>query len=286
MDHDSGYITQAMKDINHNKESQITKILSNITSMANMHSDSVLTDADPFTFAKLVSFVASGFMIFGGVVPYIPQYQMIKKSRNATGFSTLVCLSLLIANILRILFWFGHWFEYPLLVQSFIMVICMVVMLELCIRVKNENLYANSVGISPPKKFTDFESAYFWKWTNFNSYLQFILAFIAVGAFLTRIFINVSVFIEFLGFASVFTEAMLAAPQFYRNFKNKSTEGMSVVMVLMWTSGDIFKTTYFILRSSPTQFWLCGMLQVSLDLAVLSQVYMYGNKPVDDKLIR
>ena len=145
-------------DINHNKESQITNILSNITSMADMHSNSVLTDADPFTFAKLVSFVASGFMIFGGVVPYIPQYQMIKKSRNATGFSTLVCLSLLIANILRILFWFGHWFEYPLLVQSFIMVICMVVMLELCIRVKNENLYANSVGISPPKKFTGNDS--------------------------------------------------------------------------------------------------------------------------------
>ncbi len=73
---------------------------------------------------------------------------------------------------------------------------------------------------------------------------------------------------------------MLAAPQFYRNFVNKSTEGMSVVMVLMWTSGDIFKTTYFILRSSPTQFWLCGMLQVTLDLMVLSQVYMYGQKPV------
>jgi hypothetical protein len=47
-------------------------------------------------------------------------------------------------------------------------------------------------------------------------------------------------------------------------------------MVLMWTSGDIFKTTYFILRDSPTQFWLCGMLQVSLDVSVLSQVYMYA----------
>lgn len=122
--------------------------------MADVHNDKVLPEADPLTFAKLVSFVASGFMIFGGVVPYIPQYQMINRSRNATGFSTLVCLSLLVANILRILFWFGHWFEYPLLVQSFIMVICMVVMLELCIRVKNENSYANSVGVSPPKKFT------------------------------------------------------------------------------------------------------------------------------------
>jgi hypothetical protein len=90
-------------------------------------------------FTLLVSYVASGFMIFGGVVPYMPQYRIINRSRNAQGFSTLVCLALLVANILRILFWFGHPFELPLLTQSVIMIACMLVMLELCIRVKNEN---------------------------------------------------------------------------------------------------------------------------------------------------
>lgn len=62
---------------------------------------------------KLVTWVAAGAMIFGGVVPYIPQYLEIKKSNSAEGFSTFVCLTLLIANILRIFFWyvqmfFGH----------------------------------------------------------------------------------------------------------------------------------------------------------------------------------
>ena len=52
-----------------------------------------------------VSFAASAAMIFGGVVPYIPQYYDIYKTRNIDGFSTHVCLALLIANILRILFW-------------------------------------------------------------------------------------------------------------------------------------------------------------------------------------
>ena len=47
-------------------------------------------------------------------------------------------------------------------------------------------------------------------------------------------------------------------------------------MVLMWTSGDLFKTIYFIIRDSPSQFWLCGILQVSLDIAVLYQVYFYS----------
>ena len=54
---------------------------------------------------NLVTFVASFFIIFGGVIPYIPQYREIKTSANTEGFSTFVCLTLLIANTLRILFW-------------------------------------------------------------------------------------------------------------------------------------------------------------------------------------
>jgi hypothetical protein len=104
----------------------------------------------------IVSFVSSGFMIFGGIFPYIPQYRIIKRSRNASGFSTLVCLALLIANILRILFWFGHPFELPLLTQSIIMIICMLIMLELCVRVQNENLHASSVLAPPVRQFTGF----------------------------------------------------------------------------------------------------------------------------------
>jgi hypothetical protein len=53
----------------------------------------------------LLNWISSFAMIIGGVVPYIPQYLKIKKTENADGFSLYVCLTLLIANILRILFW-------------------------------------------------------------------------------------------------------------------------------------------------------------------------------------
>lgn len=56
-------------------------------------------------FLELVTWISVGSMIFGGMVPYIPQYRSIRKTRDAEGFSTFVCLVLLIANILRILFW-------------------------------------------------------------------------------------------------------------------------------------------------------------------------------------
>lgn len=55
---------------------------------------------------NVVSFIASGAMIFGGVVPYIPQYREIRRKEDSEGFSLYVCLALLIANTLRILFWF------------------------------------------------------------------------------------------------------------------------------------------------------------------------------------
>lgn len=66
----------------------------------------MLEGYEELTFGKLAGFVASGAMIFGGVVPYIPQYRDIKRKEDSEGFSLYVCLALLIANTLRILFWF------------------------------------------------------------------------------------------------------------------------------------------------------------------------------------
>ncbi len=54
---------------------------------------------------SIVTFGCEMAMIFGGVVPYIPQYLAIKKSKTTKGFSLYVCLALIVANILRILFW-------------------------------------------------------------------------------------------------------------------------------------------------------------------------------------
>ncbi len=46
-------------------------------------------------------------------------------------------------------------------------------------------------------------------------------------------------------------------------------------MVLMWTCGDVFKTTYFYVKETPPQFIICGTLQVMIDLSILMQVWCY-----------
>jgi uncharacterized protein with PQ loop repeat len=214
-------------------------------------------------------------MIFGGVVPYIPQYLEIARTKNAEGFSLFVCLTLLIANTLRILFWFGHPFESPLLIQSFVMNITMFSIVHLCVRVRKK-----SDSLVRPRTLMDFKVADFWQWTDFSSYIQFMLSFTIVASLITAVLIDYPVYVETLGLFAVLSEAMLGLPQFYRNYQKQSTSGMSVKMVLMWSCGDIFKTTYFVLRKAPTQFWLCGTLQVMLDFAILLQVFYYGSSPV------
>ncbi|KAM3595717.1 uncharacterized protein V6R79_001527 [Siganus canaliculatus] len=225
-------------------------------------------------FNSLVSWVAAGAMVFGGVVPYIPQYRDIRRTQNAEGFSTYVCLVLLVANILRILFRFGRYFETLLLLQSIIMIITMLIMLNLCTDVR----MATELN-TKRRSFIDFDWNHFWCWSHFADYLQCVLAFTLLAAYITYLLLDSVLFVESLGFLAVFTEAMLGTPQLHCNYQNKSTEGMSIKMVLMWTSGDTFKTGYFLLTQAPVQFWICGLLQVFVDVAILFQVYYYSRYP-------
>uniref|UniRef100_A0A671SQ89 Solute carrier family 66 member 2 n=1 Tax=Sinocyclocheilus anshuiensis TaxID=1608454 RepID=A0A671SQ89_9TELE len=243
--------------------------------------DEVIMDQIMYVAHQAVSWVASVAIIFGGVVPYIPQYRDIRRTQNAEGFSTYVCLVLLVANILRILFRLGRYFETPLLWQSIIMIITMLIMLNLCtsVRMATELNTKRRSFTGCPLECVYFDWNYFWSWSRFVDYLQCVLAFMVLAAYVTYLLLDSVLFVESLGFLAVFTEAMLGTPQLYCNYRNKSTEGMSIKMVLMWTSGDTFKTGYFLLTQAPMQFWICGLLQVCVDFAILFQVYYYSRYP-------
>lgn len=109
--------------------------------------------------------------------------------------------------------------------------------------------------------------------------MQCVLAFTGVAGYVTYLSMDSALFVETLGFLAVLTEAMLGVPQLYRNYRHQSTEGMSIKMVLMWASGDTFKTAYFLLNGAPLQFSVCGLLQVLVDLAILGQAYAFARHP-------
>ncbi|CAL8360591.1 unnamed protein product [Lota lota] len=219
----------------------------------------------------VVSVLASCVMVFGGALPYLPQYQDIQRSSDPSGFSTRVCLVLLLANILRIFFWMGKQFELPLLLQSVVMIATMFCMLRLCCHVHNANRVSTK-----QHRLADLDPRYFWQWSVFEDYLLFCLAFSVACCLLTLLLLDSPLFIEALGSLALLLEALLGLPQLLQNLQNRSTRGMSVKMVVMWTLGDIFKTSYFLLNQSPVQFWVCGSVQICVDAIILLQVFIYS----------
>ncbi|KAJ8271938.1 hypothetical protein COCON_G00107970 [Conger conger] len=129
---------------------------------------------------SLLSWGASCVMVFGGVVPYVPQYQEILRTSNTEGFSTRVCLVLLLANILRIFFWIGRQFELTLLIQSVVMILTMLAMLHLCCSIQSTNRVSTR-----QHHITDLDVRYFWRWSRFEDYLIFCFAFTVMSAFVT-----------------------------------------------------------------------------------------------------
>ncbi|XP_019656423.1 solute carrier family 66 member 2 isoform X3 [Ailuropoda melanoleuca] len=215
---------------------------------------------------QLVSWGAAGAMVFGGVVPYIPQYRDIRRTQNAEGFSTYVCLVLLVANILRILFWFGRHFESPLLWQSVVMILTMFLMLKLCtdVRVAAADNKDEEVKFPPRRSYLDFDPHYFWHWSSFGDYVQCVLAFTGVAGYVTYLSIDSALFVETLGFLAVLTEAMLGVPQLYRNYRHQSTEGMRSIG---HPSCDMAYSAF------PTQFSLDGSIQVKHDRRRLACIF-------------
>uniref|UniRef100_A0A1I7Y5Q4 PQ-loop repeat-containing protein 1 n=1 Tax=Steinernema glaseri TaxID=37863 RepID=A0A1I7Y5Q4_9BILA len=49
-------------------------------------------------------------------------------------------------------------------------------------------------------------------------------------------------------------------------------------MVLMWLIGDLAKTAYFVIHNEPAQFWLCAILQITIDIIILLQVLVYSRR--------
>lgn len=73
---------------------------------------------------------------------------------------------------------------------------------------------------------TDFDLKYFWEWTDFLSYVECMAVFAALTGLVMYLFIDVPVVVETYGLVALITESLLASPQFIRNLKTKSTEGM------------------------------------------------------------
>lgn len=106
----------------------------------------MLTRSFEETITIMLEFAFSTGIIVGPILGYIPQYFEIRKTKQTEKFSTVVCFILLTSNVLRILWFFLLPFPITLLVQSIVMILAQICLLELIVRLKRQKLKIEGGG--------------------------------------------------------------------------------------------------------------------------------------------
>eukprot|EP00033_Pygsuia_biforma_P003384 GCRY01003707.1.p1 GENE.GCRY01003707.1~~GCRY01003707.1.p1 ORF type:complete len:224 (+),score=28.60 GCRY01003707.1:155-826(+) len=209
-------------------------------------------------------------MVFTPSLSYIPQYRTIEETKSIHGFSPLVCAVIILSGILRVEFWWGKRFGIDLLFQAIVLIGTMFILMKLIVSIKQKKGGILFKG----KRFRDFRIQDFWDWDDYDSYLEFILAFSIATGLPVLLFSENEFLIEFVGLLALGLEAALPVPQLIHIYRTRSTKGLSIALVLIWFGGDFFKTYFFHISEAPLQFVLCGGFQTLVDALILVFVYL------------
>ncbi|KAL0088452.1 hypothetical protein J3Q64DRAFT_1725665 [Phycomyces blakesleeanus] len=243
-----------------------------------------------------VSFLLSSAMVLGPVVGYVDQYAIIRKTQSSAGFNSATCAILLFANILRIFFWVGKRFDTTLLVQSIVMILAQLILLQVVVEYQHsspstlygdvrssfsssslldEDLQAEAEGYESRRPWYRLR---FWHWDHYLDYVNCLLAFTTIIALLYFFLRSYPAFIEVLGALSLGIESTLPMPQCISSFRRKSTSGFSKLVLASWFLGDGFKLFYFIYTNSPLQFIICGAIQLSIDTMIVVEFVIFSSR--------
>lgn len=131
---------------------------------------------------------------------------------------------------------------------------------------------------TPQPLASKFSPDSFWNWSTFETYASFIMMFTATCATITisllLVFKN-PILREIFSYTALGIEACLALPLLISNYRNKSTRGLRIELILTMLVGDAFKATIFIVRKTVFPFILCAFLQLTVDFLILGQIYVY-----------
>ncbi len=161
----------------------------------------------------------TGFEIFLLVSPiavYLPQYLMMRRTKTVGSFSPLVCYILIVASLLRVIFWFGNKFNIFVFFQAVVMLIVQNFVLKKFFEVES------LVELNPKLSDTTPNMVATTK-------MNYVLTKIAVGYmcyFVLFMLFKSPWFVELTGFLSATVEACLPLPQFWSNMRRKSVEGL------------------------------------------------------------
>lgn len=213
------------------------------------------------------------FSAFGPIFSYYPQYHIMKKNNSVGSFSSLVVFIMIFSSFFRIIFYFGHKYDFCLFAQSLLMILIQFFLINEYYKIldkKNKNVENKITTLSKKTK----------------KFLMFSLSFFSVYIFFFFYFES-NMFIEMTGSISAFIEAFVPIPQWYSNKKNKSVESVSFLMIFLWALGDSIKFIYYLMRNQPFQFIICSIVQIFFDFSILKQFVDYKKNTIEvEKIVQ
>ncbi|WPG98598.1 Solute carrier family 66 member 2 [Acrodontium crateriforme] len=221
------------------------------------------------------------FLITSPVTSYADQIWNTHKTRSSAGFSLDIPLIMLVASILKIFYWFGAQYDFPLLIQAAIMIGVQILLLHVSL-LHRPPFGAQHTLTQPFAGAREGESVArpfnFWQWRSATPYWEFLAYYAAILAVLQLLFGTSESYITLQGFVALSIEAILPIPQIMENHRSRSSKGFRLSVLANWLIGDAFKMTYFFLSDGevPWDFKLCGMFQAACDCYLGIQYWMYG----------
>lgn len=166
-----------------------------------------------------------------------------------------------------------------LLLQSIVMIVAQLLLLELMVRLRSENIELTQESYTIGSR----DLGDFWRWNELTKYIRWLVLFsVTIGAltFFNIILFRTAVFTEVIGTFALLIEATLAMPQLLQNYRNKTTRGLRFELVGAWALGDAVKTVLFVARRAPMQFIVCGIVQLVVDFGIFYQMRIYRENAV------
>ena len=232
------------------------------------------------SFNYFIKLSADILIIFIPSIGYFFQAMKFKQTKSTKGFAKFLCLLLLLANILRVFFWFGKRFSLALLFQSIIVIISQIYLIHVYFE------YQDELPVKTEKSIKEYiinwketlSPTKIWNWNDEIEYYKFIIFLSFIFSIVCYVVgIQNTKFFEALGTISVSCETFIELPQIKEICFTKNTKNLSGVMVFMWFIGDIFKTTYNFIYKSPIQMIIGGIIMNCEDIILSSQVIIYGD---------
>jgi hypothetical protein len=240
------------------------------------------------SYSYLVKFLADILMIFVPSIGYFFQAKKFKETKSSKGFAKFLCLLILIANILRVFFWFGKKFSLILLYQSIVVILSQIYLIHVYLEYQEDFPVKSEKNISEylinwsetlsPRKI--------WNWDDEIEYYKFIIFLVVIFSIICRIGKNSSQLFEILGIISVSFETFIELPQIKENCMTKDIRNLSGEMVFMWFAGDLFKTSYNFIYHSPLQIIIGGIIMNLEDIILSSQVIYFDENNYINKLFQ